>query len=62
MLSCQGQAPETVRMILNKSPLPLRDREGPIAQQWEGEVEDYLVILTLPQLRSSLTLPPGEGL
>jgi hypothetical protein len=44
------------------APLPSREREGPIAQQWEGEgvLPFTHRSLTLPQLRCSFPLPLGE--
>ena len=43
-----------------KAPVPSREREGPIAQQWEGEGALDLHPLTLPALRTSFPLPQGE--
>jgi hypothetical protein len=45
-----------------KAPLPLQEKEGLIAEQWEGEGASPLAILplTLPPLRGSFPLPQGE--
>jgi len=44
------------------TPLPFGEREGPIAQQWEGEGLPPLspYPLTLPALRASFPLPNWE--
>ncbi len=47
-------------------PLPLRERKGPIAQQWEGEGDAAALVVVLqrpphpPRYAGPLPLPRGE--